>query len=34
LLSTGWFHERIREWFHNRTKIDWGPYGRLTLNVN
>ena len=24
LLSTGWFQERIR------TKINWGPYGRLT----
>jgi len=21
LLSTGWFQERIRAWFHNRTKI-------------
>jgi len=30
LLSTGWFQERIRAWFHNRTKINWGPYGRLT----
>ena len=29
LLSTGLFHERIRVWFHNRTKIDWGPYGRM-----
>ena len=30
LLSTGWFQERIRAWFHNRTKINWGPYERLT----
>ena len=30
LLSTGWFQERIRAWFHNRTKINWGPYGRFT----
>ena len=30
LLSTGWFQERIRAWFHNRTKVNWGPYGRLT----
>ena len=30
LLSTGWFQERIRAWFHNQTKINWGPYGRLT----
>ena len=30
LLSTGWFQERIRACFHNRTKIIWGPYGRLT----
>ena len=30
LLSTGWFQERIRAWFHNRTKINWGPDGRLT----
>mgnify|MGYP006890312833 CR=1 FL=1 len=30
LLSTGWFQERIRTWFHNRTNIDWRPYGRLT----
>jgi len=26
LLSTDWFQERIRAWFHNRT---WVPYGRL-----
>ena len=30
LLSTDWFQERIRAWFHNRTKINWGHYGRLT----
>jgi len=24
LLSTGWF-----QWFHNRTKTNWGSYGRL-----
>ena len=30
LLSTGWFPERIRAWCHNRIKINWGPYGRLT----
>jgi len=30
LLSTGWFKERILSWIHNRTKINWGPYGRLT----
>jgi len=29
LLSTGWFLGRIRAWFHNRTKFNWGPYGRL-----
>jgi len=29
LLITGWFKERIRAWFHNRTKINWGSYGRL-----
>ena len=28
LLCTGWFQERIRAWFHNQTKINWGPYGR------
>ena len=30
LLSTGWFQERIGAWFHNQTKINWGPYGRFT----
>ena len=30
LLSTGWFQKWIRAWFHNQTKINWGPYGRLT----
>ena len=29
-LSLGRFQERIRAWFHNRTIINWGPYGRLT----
>jgi len=29
LLSTGWFQEQIWAWFHNQTKIYWGPYGRL-----
>ena len=24
LLSTCWFQERIRAWFHNQTKIKWG----------
>ena len=24
LLSTCWFQERIRAWFHNQTKINWG----------
>ena len=36
LLRTGWFQERIRAWFHNQTKINWGPYGRffcLWLNL-
>ena len=28
-LSTGWFQERIRAWYHNETKINWGPYDRL-----
>jgi len=28
-LSTGWFQELIRAWFHNWTKTNWGPYGRL-----
>ena len=30
LLSTGWFQERIRSWCHNRTKVNWESYGRLT----
>ena len=30
LLSTGWFQERTRAWYRNRTKLNWGPYGRLT----
>jgi len=28
-LSTGWFQERVRAWFHNRTKIHWLSYGRM-----
>ena len=28
LFSTGRFQERIQAWFLNRTKINWGPYGR------
>ena len=34
LLSTGWFQERIRAWFHNQTKIKGAPYGRLTSMSN
>ena len=34
LLRTGWFQERIRAWYHNRTKINRGPYGRLTQMSN
>jgi len=34
LLSTGWFQERIRAWFHNQTKINWGPCGRFTQMLN
>ena len=30
LLSTDWFQGQIQAWFHNQTKIDWRPYGRLT----
>ena len=30
LLSTGWFQEQIQARFHNQTKINRGPYGRLT----
>ena len=26
LLSSGWLQERIWAWFHNGTKINWGPY--------
>ena len=29
LLSTGWFQEQTWAWFHNQTKINWGPHGRL-----
>ena len=31
LLSSCWFQERIQEWFHNRTKLNWWPYGILRL---
>ena len=31
LLITGWFVQRIRAWYHIRTKIKWGPYGRLNI---
>ena len=34
LLSTGWFEERIRAWFHNRAKMKWGPYVWLTSMSN
>ena len=34
LLSIGWFQERIRAWFYNRTKINWGPYGRLKCQIS
>jgi len=27
-LSTGWFKERIRAWFHNQTWLNWTPYGK------
>ena len=30
VFSTGWFQERIRAYFHKRTKMNWGTYGRLT----
>ena len=30
LLSTGWFRERLRAWYHNGTKINGGPYRRWT----
>ena len=30
LISTGSFQKQIRAWFHNRTKINWGPYHTLT----
>ena len=34
LLNSGWLQERNRTWFHNRTKINWRPYGRLTWMSN
>ena len=32
LLSTGWFQERIWEWFHNRAEINGGPSRKEILN--
>ena len=29
LLSTCWFQEWIRAWFHNKTKINWGQKSLL-----
>jgi len=29
LLSTGWFQEWIQVWFHNQTRTNLWPYGRL-----
>ena len=34
LLSTGWFQELIQVWFHNETKISWGPYNKLVHSFN
>ena len=34
LLSTGWFQEWIWACFYNQTKINWGPYWRLTKTSN
>ena len=34
LLSTALFLDSIRALFHNQTKINWEPYGRLTLMPN
>ena len=31
LSNTGCFKEWIRAWFHNRTKINWEPYGALNV---
>ena len=33
LLSTGWFQERIRAWFHNRTKNKWRALWKIDLKV-
>ena len=30
LLNSGWFQDRIWGWFHNRTKINYKHYGRVT----
>ena len=34
LLSPVWIQERILAWYHNRTKLNWGPYGRLTYQIS
>ena len=34
LLSTGCFQEQIWARFHDRTRINWGPYGILTWMSN
>ena len=34
LLSTSWFQERIQVWFHNQTKINWGPNEKLNYTSN
>jgi len=31
--STGWFQERSRAWFHNRTQINGVLYGKMDLDV-
>ena len=32
--STGCFQEQIRAWFHNQTKINWGPNEKLNYTSN
>ena len=34
LLSTGWFQEWIRAWFHNQTKINWSYHERFTWQIS
>jgi len=34
LLSPVWIQERILAWYHIRTKLNWGPYGRLTYQIS